>query len=285
MPKKVKSIKPPKLLKVKEPDERGKYREVHPHLPRAPFLLIGAGSVRSGKTCALIGLLRDNEQFYGDDYWDKVVVYSNSIFNDPKCKYLEDVFEVHDGFSNTSIDQYIANQKKHKKEDMPTGLLVFDDIIHANFSKGVANSLNTLATRFRHINTSIMIFVQQFRAISPLIRANATDIMIFKQQSTKQLESIAEEYEDLAGDEFLNYYNEAINDEPYSFLYIDAQKNPAEFFIRWEKLIGLGTKPVKDGADKPPEEPFDKEEYPKQPCKKCGKIHEKEEECKVCGLK
>ena len=284
MPKKVKSVKPPKLLKVKEPDERGKYREVHPHLPRAPFLLIGAGSVRSGKTCALIGLLRDNEQFYGDKYWDKVVVYSNSIFNDPKCKYLEDVFEVHDGFSNTSIEQYIANQKKHKKEDMPTGLLVFDDIIHANFSKGIANSLNTLATRFRHINTSIMIFVQQFRAISPLIRANATDIMIFKQQSSKQLETIAEEYEDLAGESFMDYYNQAINDEPYSFLYIDAQKNPAEFFIRWEKLIGLGPKPVKEGDDKPPEEPFDKE-YEKPPCSKCGKVHEKDEECKVCGLK
>ncbi len=232
----------PKVKKVIDLEDKGKYKDVHPHLPQPPFLLLMCGSVRSGKTNALVGLLRDEEMF-GDDYFDIVKIYSNSIYNDPKGKYLMDAFDVEDGYKDSYIDAFIKSQKSHDREDMGTALLVFDDIINKDFKKN--NSISFLASRFRHIETSIIIAVQQFRAISPIIRANATDIMIMRQQSAGkkgELAKITEEYSDLAGSEeqFLKYYNYAINDQPYSFLYIDAQQNPARFYLRFEKLIGNG---------------------------------------------
>lgn len=234
----------PKIKKVRDLEDKTKYDMIHPHLPQPPFLLLMAGSVRSGKTNALVGLLRDEEMF-GDDYFDVVKIFSNSIYNDPKGKYLMDVFDVEDGYKDSYIDKFIDSQKKYEREDMPTALLVFDDIINKDFKKN--NSISFLASRFRHIETSIIIAVQSFRAISPIIRSNATDIMIMKQQSAGkkgELAKIIEEYSDLAGSEerFLEYYNYAINEAPYSFLYIDAQKNPADFYLRFERKIGEGDK-------------------------------------------
>lgn len=232
----------PKIKKVIDLEDKGKYKVIHPHLPQPPFLLLMCGSVRSGKTNALVGLLRDEEMF-GDDYFDIVKIFSNSIYNDPKGKYLMDVFDVEDGYKDSHIDKFIESQKKYDREDMPTALLVFDDIINKDFKKN--NSISFLASRFRHIETSIIIAVQSFRAISPIIRSNATDIMIMKQQSAGkkgELAKIIEEYSDLAGSEerFLEYYHYAINESPYSFLYIDAQNNPADFYLRFERKIGEG---------------------------------------------
>ena len=234
----------PKVKKVIDLEDKSKYGEVHPHLPQPPFLCLFCGSVRSGKTNALVGLLRD-EEMYGDDYWDIVKIYSNSIYNDPKGKYLMDVFDVEDGYKDSYIDKFIEGQKKQKREDMSTALLVFDDIINKDFKKN--NSISFLASRFRHIETSIIIAVQSFRAISPIIRSNAQNILIFRQQSAGkkgELAKIVEEYSDLAGspEQFLDYYNYCINSEPYSFLYIDAQQNPANFYNRFETLIGQGDK-------------------------------------------
>ena len=52
--------KGPTILKVRDLEDKSKYKPVHPHLPQPPFLLLGVGSVRSGKTNALIGMLRDD---------------------------------------------------------------------------------------------------------------------------------------------------------------------------------------------------------------------------------
>ena len=249
----------PKVKKVIDLEDKNKYKQVHPHLPQPPFLLLIAGSVRSGKTNALVGLLRDSE-FFGDDYWDIVKIYSNSIYNDPKGKYLMDAFDVEDGYKDSYIDNFIKSQKKYDRENMPTALLVFDDIINKDFKKN--NSISFLASRFRHIETSIIIAVQQFRAISPIIRANSTNIMIMRQQSAGkkgELAKITEEYSDLAGSEeqFLKYYNYAINDQPYSFLYIDAQQNPAKFYLRFEKLIGNGENSLIPNSQETDTEIFD----------------------------
>ncbi len=257
------ATKGPKVKKVIDLEDASKYKPVHPHLPQPPFLLLMCGSVRSGKTNALVGLLRDVEMF-GENYWDITKIYSNSIYNDPKGKYLMDVFDVEDGYKDSYIEKFVASQKKYDREDMPTALLVFDDIINKDFKKN--NAISFLASRFRHIETSIIIAVQSFRAISPIIRSNATNIMIMKQQSAGkkgELAKIIEEYSDLAGSEeqFIKYYNYAINESPYSFLYIDGQQNPANFYLRFETLIGKGDQsliPDKEVEDVPFDENNDK---------------------------
>ena len=236
---------PIELYKVKDEAESTKYPDLNPILPAPPFLLLGVGSVRSGKTNTLINMLRRNE-LYGPHYFEDNIIISNTIKNDRKGAFLTDAFRCEDHFENRFIDDIVNKQKSMNREDMPTTLIVLDDIISADFKKTTTNSVNSIATRFRHYELSIMVFTQSFKAISTMIRSNATDVMIFRQQSSTELEKVQEEYQDLAATNFMNYYNIA-HEQPYSFLYIDVQQNPAHFYKAFSELIGIGDKMIYGG--------------------------------------
>ncbi len=61
-----------------------------------------------------------------------------------------------------------------------------------------------------------------------------------KQQNNKELEKINDEYGDLFPNIFMELYKKAIEDAPYSFLYLDMQTNPATAYIRFETKIASG---------------------------------------------
>ena len=250
--------KPLKIYKVKDLEDKDKYPPLNPILPQPPFMLIGYGSVRSGKTNSLINMMRRKDMF-GTDYWDQVLVISNTAKNDPKMyKFMGEAFQLEDHYENRMIDDLISSQKKYDREDMPTQLLILDDIISRDFKKSSSNAINSLATRFRHYELSIMIFVQSARAVSNMIRSNATDILIYRQQSNLEWDKLKEEYSDLAPKNFEKYY--AISQmERYNFLYIDAQQNPAHFYSGFSELLGIGDKMVYKG--KMPQEDSDEEVF------------------------
>jgi len=238
--------KPLKIYKVKDLEDKGKYPPLNPILPQPPFLLVGYGSVRSGKTNSLINMMR-RKDMYGTEYWDDVLVISNTAKNDPKMyKFMGDAFRVEDHYENRMITDLIAQQKSYDREDMPTQLLILDDIISKDFKKSSGNAINSLATRFRHYEMSIMIFVQSARAVSNMIRSNATNILIYRQQSNLEWDKLKEEYSDLASKNFELYYKIAMM-EDYNFLYIDGQKNPAHFYSGFSELLGIGDKMVYKG--------------------------------------
>ena len=140
MPKKSKKedkpcLNMPVILKVKDLEDKSKYKELHPNLPVPPFCMLICGSVRSGKSNAIVCMLRHEDNFFGTDYFDKVVIMSNTINNDPKGKYLMDAFEVIDHYDDKYIKGYIKEQKDHEREEMPTGLIVLDDIISRDFKR------------------------------------------------------------------------------------------------------------------------------------------------------
>tara|TARA_R110000772_G_scaffold16277_2_gene46434 strand:- start:279 stop:1043 length:765 start_codon:yes stop_codon:yes gene_type:complete len=252
-----KKSKPLKIMKVKDLEDGSKYPEINPILPQPPFMLIGYGSVRSGKTNSLINMMRRSDM-YGTDYWEDVLVISNTAGNDPKMyKFMGDAFKLEDHYENRMVDELVTSQKKYSREEMPTSLLILDDIISRDFKKSSSNAINSLATRFRHYELSIMIFVQSARAVSNMIRSNATDILIYRQQSNLEMDKLREEYSDLAPKNFQNYYNIS-QEERYGFLYIDAQENPAKFYKNFEELIGIGDKMVYTGKLPDPDaDPFE----------------------------
>ena len=244
-----------KCLKIKDEDESSKYKPLHPFLPQPPFLILGIGAVRSSKTTTIINMLR-NEEMYGPNFFDDALIISNTINNDYKGKFLRDAFRVEDHYEDQFIKDLVESQQKHKREDMPTTLLILDDIISRDFKKN--NDISFLASRFRHYELSIGIFTQSFRAVSPIIRTNATDILIFRQQSSKEMEKLVEEYHDLAhGEEQFKKYYDIAHSTPYSFLYIDVQQNPAHFYKSFEELIGIGKELVWKGKIPESDEPFD----------------------------
>ena len=139
------------------------------------------------------------------------------------------------------ISKLIESQKKYEDFERPSVAVVLDDILTKDFVKN--NAVSFLATRFRHYGIGLLLFTtQSFRAVSGLIRNNATDIIIMKQQNQKELEKVLEEYGDMFPNIFMELYKKAIEDSPYSFLYLDLQTNPATAYIRFETKIAEGGK-------------------------------------------
>lgn len=232
MPKKTKSA--PKVLKVKDPEPNEKFDDIHPNLPQMPSLCLIIGSVRSGKTNLLVNLFC-NPDFYKDKF-DVVRFISTTLNTDNKGKILNKHFDCIDHYEDSMIDDIKKTQSQYEKEERPTFALVMDDVLTKDFKK--TNQVSFFSTRFRHYIDFYLIAVQSFRAVSGMIRSNATDIIIHKQQNTKELEKIAEEYGDLVGgqESFMKLYDEAHKDR-YSFLYLKLSENPAQAFIRFEKQI------------------------------------------------
>ena len=228
----------PKIYKVKDPPPSKMFAGLHEHLPAPPSLLLIIGSVRSGKSNLLCNLLC-NPAMYKDRF-DVVHLISNTLNADPKMKMMKKYFACEDHYEDSMIESIIESQKTLGEEDRLNLAVCLDDILTKDFSKN--NYVSFLATRFRHYGINLLAFTtQSFRAVSGLIRNNATNVIICKQQNSKELEKIAEEYGDLFGspDNFVKLYNIA-HKERYSFLHLDLQTNPATAYYQFERVIGRG---------------------------------------------
>ncbi len=242
MPKKAKKVeataksKPfPVVLKVRDEEPSEKFADIHSNLPQMPSLLLIIGSVRSGKSNLLVNYFC-NPEFYKDKF-DVVKFVSTTLHTDNKGKILSKHFDCQDRYEDGIIEDIKKSQSGYEdKSERPTYALVMDDVLTKDFKK--TNQVSFFSTRFRHYIDFYVIAVQSFRAVSGMIRNNATDVIICKQQNQKELEKIAEEYGDMVGghDNFIKLYEEAMKDR-YSFLYLKLSENPAEAYVRHEYKI------------------------------------------------
>jgi hypothetical protein len=226
-----KKKKPPKVYKVKDPEPSQRFEDIHENLPSMPSLLLIIGSVRSAKSNLICNLLMNPEMY--KDRFDIVKVVSTT------SKY----FDATDNYSDQIIEDIKKSQSQYEATERPTFCLVLDDVLTQDFSKN--NAVSYFATRFRHYIDMYIIATQSFRAVSGLIRNNATDIIITKQQNQKELLKIIEEYgsmfptSDGSGDgekNLMKMYLQA-HKERFSFLYLKLSENPPHAFIRFEEQI------------------------------------------------
>ena len=231
--------KAPKVYKVKDPKDYGEYDGIHPHLPQPPALVLIIGSVKQGKSNLVVNILCSPEMY--KDKFDIVKIISNTLNNDPKGKILNKHFDCEDHYDDNMVHELVESQKQYEDSDRPKVAVLLDDILTKDFSK--TNAVSFLATRFRHYGIGMLLFTtQSFRAVSGLIRNNATNVIIMKQQNKKELEKIEEEYGDMFPNIFMDLYHHAIDDAPYSFLTLDLQTNPATAYMRFDTKIGEGDK-------------------------------------------
>jgi len=224
-------FKTPQVLPVKEEDPDPRIKPVHPNIPQPPALILGIGSVKSGKTILINSMLFQSREdgFYGaQDYFDEVHIISNTINNDPNARFLKKAFNVTDYYTDGMITDLIATQDSYgSKKDMKFICLFADDILGTNMKRN--NEISYLATRFRHKNIGLMaVFVQNFKSADTILRNNATDVFIFKQSNNKQLQQIAEEYCSMFGtiNKFYEIYKKATAGK-YQFLYLKVQEGKA----------------------------------------------------------
>tara|TARA_R110001599_G_scaffold341803_1_gene563085 strand:- start:211 stop:1026 length:816 start_codon:yes stop_codon:yes gene_type:complete len=236
----------PKVLPVVEP-EGEKPKHHHEHLPNVGCGVAGGGSlllmispVKTGKSTIISNLLL-NDNFYGQEFFDDVQIISNTIKNDVTSRFLDIAFNVYDYYDDAIIDGLIERQKGFEKKDQPTTALILDDCLGSIKRE---SKINHLCSRYRHFNIKLLVISsQKFKgAVSPIVRANATDVIIgspFPNQ--KELLSVAEEYGDLfsGADNWLKLYRKATPNK-YDFCYMDLQSNPPIMYSNFEKVIATG---------------------------------------------
>ena len=88
---------------------------------------------------------------------------------------------------------------------------------------------------------STIVSTQKYRAISNIIRVNATNLYVFRLRNGGDLEALIDELNALADKKtLLQLYNMATA-EPYSFLFIklNAKKLNDMFYVRYEKKLEI----------------------------------------------
>ena len=240
---------PPKIFPVKDPEEQYLNKSglppVHPHLPQIDgygggACLLMISPVKTGKSTIVSNLLLSSDFYDAQERFDSTHIISNTIANDVTSRYLKEAFDTYDQYNDSIIDGLVERQKEFKKEDQPEIAVVVDDCLGSIKREG---RINHLASRFRHFNIKLLIISSQnFRSVSPIIRQNATNVIVGSPfPNRKELLKIAEEYGDLFGgpEKWIALYRKA-TPERYNFIHMDLQSNPPKMYKNFDELIAEG---------------------------------------------
>ena len=213
-----------------------------PYIPDHPYRILIIGSSGSGKTNALLNLIKnqsdiDKIYLYAKDPYEKKHQYLINTrekvglnhFNDPKAfmEYSNDMQGVY-----KNIEDY--NPIKKRKV-----LIIFDDMI-ADIIRN--NKLNPIVTelfiRGRKLNNSIAFITQSYFKVPKDVRLNSTHFFIMKIPNKRELQQIALNHSsDIDFKDFMNIYKKS-TEEPYSFLVNDTTL-PSDNPLRFRKnLLG-----------------------------------------------
>ena len=202
------------------------------HLAPVPFRVIAAGRTGSGKTSALYSAVTDHYK----GCFKKIYIIARTAKLDHSYIQLREWAELHlkqddqeEPFVFTSMDeevlmkifnanaQLVAKEKIQRKQDhsqqpLSSFMWIVDDLSDSPAPRQRNESvLNKLVTTGRHSGQSVWINVHALSAVSPLIRKNASMLLIFKISNHKEYDTLKDEYSHLVGkDEFDEIYQIAV---------------------------------------------------------------------------
>jgi hypothetical protein len=194
----------PIVVPVKDPDPvKSLNPPLHPNLPQVDgfgggALVLLVSPVRTGKSTLISNMLLNDKFYDAQERFDNTTIISNTIANDITSRFLRKAFDTFDAYDDNIIEGIVAQQKSFDKEDQPEIAVVLDDCLGSIRREA---KINHLASRFRHFNIKLLVISSQnFRMCSPIIRQNATNVIVgspFPNQ--KELGKMAEEYGDVFG--------------------------------------------------------------------------------------
>ena len=233
----------------------------HEHLPKVPLRAVISGPSGCGKTLLIVTMICDlYRKKDGKSTFKRIYVFSPSVHADPAWhpvkKFVEDDLGVPkdeqwawDHYDPVALQtlintqrEVIAAAKDKKLKKLFNILVVVDDFAdNPAFSRRDA-LLHSLFTRGRHAFISTICATQKFRALSNIIRVNATALIFFRLRSEQELLAIVEEISAVYPKDVVIGLIRHATAEPYSFLYVDlAARRPEEmFWLRFEKRLVPG---------------------------------------------
>ena len=247
----------PKVVPVKNPVSKPSRRPgcppLHEHLPQIDgpgggALVLLISPVKTGKSSLITNMLL-NENFYNaQERFDSTTIISNTISNCVTSRFLKQAFDTVDHYSDETINGIVERQKSYDKEDQQEICICIDDCLGSIRKEA---KINHLCSRFRHFNIKLLIISSQnFRSCSPIIRQNATNVIVGSPfPNMKEKLKMAEEYGDVFGgaENWLKIY-ELATPNRYDFLHMDFQSNPPKAYHNMEKLIALGHNIIGDSG-------------------------------------
>ena len=233
----------------------------HEHLPKVSLRAVISGPSGCGKTLLIVTMICDlYRKKDGKSTFKRIYVFSPSVHADPAWhpikKFVEDDLGVPkdeqwawDHYDPVALQtlintqrEVIAAAKDKKLKKLFNILVVVDDFAdNPAFSRRDA-LLHSLFTRGRLAFISTICATQKFRALSNIIRVNATALIVFRLRSEQELLAIVEEISAVYPKDVVIGLIRHATAEPYSFLYVDlAARRPEEmFWLRFEKRLVPG---------------------------------------------
>ena len=221
----------------------------HSHVPKVPVRMVLLAPSGSGKTVLLSNLILNIYR----DCFERIYIFSPSIDIDatwePVKKYQMEKMKViekekeklyFNSYDPDDLDKIITTQHRVTKLMKTQGrkklfsiLVVIDDFADDPSLTRQSKLPHALYTRGRHNSISTIVSTQKFAAIHPIIRVNATSLIVYRLRNNRELESFLEEVSGLTGKkELLEIYRLATKDE-YSFLYVNlTARSVSEMFYK-----------------------------------------------------
>ena len=210
-------------------------------LPKLPATFYVLGSCGSGKSSILWTLLTKG-YVYGKQkksIFDEALIYLGTL--DAKAAFEKlpiDNLLIMDEYHPQPFEEYQNDLKKHqmerleKKKSPLNALLVFDDFVGAGLMKkprpNAPPPVEKLALTSRHeCNTSIFFCSQVYKNSgfsAPSVRNNIS-VFVVSRMSHQELVKIAEELSEMyEPEEWIEHYEMAMAQEPYTFVVLDRRR-------------------------------------------------------------
>jgi hypothetical protein len=220
-------------------------------VPKLPTRLLMVAPSGSGKTVLLTSLIL--KAYRG--CFARIYIFSPTVHLDKTWQVVKDYQKntmkvsdreqtYFDNYSEAALQEIIDRQMAITELQKERGLtklyqvlIILDDIADDPRIARTSKPVHELFVRGRHAMISSIVSVQKMRVVHPLVRVNATDLVVFRLRSTQDLDAVLEETSAVVGRKRLQeLYDEATRD-PYSFLYVRLATQPPEFWLRFERRL------------------------------------------------
>jgi len=209
-----------------------------PHENGFNWLIVGPSG--SGKTSMGLGMFKSKnyfkKKFHHIYYFIPEASYADikdnplggdniNLFHDLTIPNLRQIY---------TETKELKRKNTEEKEEQEYNLIVIDDFAGSLKDNDIADVLNKVIPKWRHLNTSFMFFLQSYFYMPKILRKQLSYITIFKPQNIEEWESLMQELLRLKKDKMQILYDYVFDDK---YNHLDLNKKKEKVYKNFNELI------------------------------------------------